>query len=175
MRASRDDTTEPSLYATLYDELKRVASRQLQGSGPCAGLCTTDLVHEAYLKLSATPDAAWENRAHFFAAAARAMRQVLVDAARRAGAARRGSGEGAVTLTGGVAAFVVPLDDILALDDALTRLRERSERLHQVVELRFFGGMRADEIATVLGVTERTVERDWAKARLVLARELGTG
>jgi RNA polymerase sigma factor (TIGR02999 family) len=93
MRASRDDTTEPSLYATLYDELKRVASRQLQGSGPCAGLCTTDLVHEAYLNLSDTPDASLENRAHFFAASARAMRQVLVDAARRAGAARRGSGE----------------------------------------------------------------------------------
>jgi RNA polymerase sigma factor (TIGR02999 family) len=164
---------ERELYAVVYDELKRIAHRHLNDVGAADTLSTTDLVHEAYLKLSHTPDQ-WDNRAHFFGAASRAMRQVLVDFARKRNATKRGGEQERVTLHSSDASLDLQLDEMLALDAALDRLNAVDQRLREVVELRFFGGLSANEIAAMLSVTPRTVERDWVKARLFLLRELET-
>jgi len=164
---------ERELYAVVYDELKRIAHRHLNDVGAADTLSTTDLVHEAYLKLSHTSDH-WENRAHFFGAASRAMRQVLVDFARKRNATKRGGEQERVTLQSSDASLDLQLDEMLALDAALDRLNAVDQRLREVVELRFFGGLSAPEIAGLLSVTARTVERDWVKARLFLLRELET-
>jgi RNA polymerase sigma factor (TIGR02999 family) len=148
----------------VYDELKRIAHYYLRGDE--ATLCTTELVHEAYLKLGGGGD--WEGRAHFFGAAARAMRQVLVDFARRRNATKRGSEVEIVSLGEGDAALDVELDEILALEGALDRLGAIDPRLRKIVELRFYAGVPQGEIARMLGISTRTVERDWLKARLVL-------
>lgn len=160
------------MFPVVYAELKRIAHRQLRDVGANDTLSTTELVHEAYLKLSRGADSSWESRAHLFGAASRAMRQVLVDFARRRNAEKRGGTGSPVTLRSSDAAFDVQLDEMLALDAALDRLNSVDERLRQVVELRFFGGLPEAEIAAILGVTERTVERDWVKARLFLLEEL---
>ena len=163
-RSSPDPALTNELVPGLYEELKRIARHQL--SLDDATLCTTELVHEAYLKLGGTKG--WEGRAHFFGAASRAMRQVLVEFARRRLAAKRGSGVEMVSLGGNDAALDVELDEIIALDDALERLNGVDERLRKIVELRFFAGLEQEEIARMLGVSTRTVERDWLKARMVL-------
>lgn len=157
------------LYATAYAELKRLAHRQLKDAGRSDTLSTTELVHEAFLKLR---EGAWDDKAHFFGAAARAMRQVLVDFARRKRASKRGGAPTPLTLRTDDASLEVQLDDILALDAALDRLNAVNSRLRQIVELRFFAGLTEQEIGQVLGVTARTVERDWTKARLFLLHEL---
>jgi RNA polymerase sigma factor (TIGR02999 family) len=157
----------------VYAELKRIARHHLRVRAAGATISTTDLVHEAYLKFGAAGADDWSSRAHFFGSASRAMRQVLVDYARRRGAAKRGGGARAVTLTGADAAIDARLDEILALDEALGNLRALDERLCRVVELRYFAGLGDAEIAACLGVTARTVGRDWLKARLFLARALG--
>jgi RNA polymerase sigma factor (TIGR02999 family) len=126
-------------------------------------------VHEAYLKLSGGAGVGAANRAHFLAIAARAMRQVLVDYARRRKAEKRGGGVVSVTLNDGEQGMDVSSDDLLALDDVLEQLEERQR---QVVELRFFGGLEEKDIAEALGVSERTVRRDWVKARAWLYRTL---
>jgi len=168
----RSDDDE--LYRRVYDELKRMASHQLRGVD-ASTLSTTELVHESYLKLQGTASADWQGRAHFFGAAARAMRQVLVDFARRRGAEKRGGAATRVSLSDGDVALQMELDEILALDSALDRLAAVDPRLRQIVELRFFGGFSEVEIAESFGVTPRTVERNWLKARLFLLRELETG
>jgi RNA polymerase sigma factor (TIGR02999 family) len=155
----------------VYDELKRIAHRHLHDVSAGDTLSTTDLVHEAYLKLSHSPGQ-WDNRAHFFGAASRAMRQVLVDFARKSQAAKRGGDQERVTLHSSDAALELQLDEMLGLDAALDRLNGVDQRLREIVELRFFGGLSPTEIAELLGVTPRTVERDWVKARLFLLREL---
>lgn len=165
-------TTDGDLYALAYDELKRVAHRYLHDIGAASTLSTTELVHEAYLKLARGTGSGWESRAHFFGSASRAMRQVLVDFARRRQALKRRSGNARVTLRSTDGALEVQFDQVLALDAALERLGDVAPRLKQVVELRFFGGLPETEIAGILGVTTRTVERDWVKARLLLMREL---
>jgi RNA polymerase sigma factor (TIGR02999 family) len=166
-----------TLFAVLYDELKRVARRELYAADPRATLRTTELVHEAFLKLGRASDVSWEGRAHFFGTASRAMRQVLVDFARRRLAAKRGGNQRMVSLgeASGVdasAALDLELGDLLDLDAALDRLDRVGPRLRQVVELRFFGGVPDVEIARLLGLSVRTVERDWLKARLFLLREM---
>jgi RNA polymerase sigma factor (TIGR02999 family) len=160
------------IYAVVYDELKRIAHRHLREVGAGDTLSTTELVHEAYLKLSPASGSQWDNRAHFFGAASRAMRQVLVDFARKRQAMKRGGVQERVTLQSSHAALDLELDQMLALDTALDRLNAVDERLRKVVELRFFAGLPEAEIAELLGVTPRTVERDWVKARLFLLREL---
>jgi RNA polymerase sigma factor (TIGR02999 family) len=161
-------------FAAVYDELKRLARRQLHAVGGGATLCTTELVHEAFLKLG-RGKGEWESRAHFFGAAARAMRQVLVDYARRRRAGKRGGGQAPVSLHDVHAAVELQVDEILALDAALTRLDTANPRLGQLVELRYFGGLDLRDVAQVLGVATRTVERDWLKARLFLLEELQPG
>ena len=155
----------------VYDDLRRLARRQLAREHGARAVNPTTLVHEAYLKLAGSaPRAA--DRAHFLAIAAHAMRQVLVDQARARRAAKRGPGWTSTTLTDG--AWVATLDPeaLIALDDALERLDPRQR---QVVECRFFGGMDDAEIAEALGVTDRTVRRDWVKARAWLNRWLHDG
>jgi RNA polymerase sigma factor (TIGR02999 family) len=158
-------------YQRTYDELKRMARHHLRG-GDDATLSTTELVHETYLKLGGDQHGGWDGRAHFFGAASRAMRQVLVDFARRRHAAKRGGNATRISLGEGDAVIDVQLDEILALDAALDRLDAVDERLRQIVELRFFGGFSEAEVAGLLGVTPRTIERNWIKARLFLLREL---
>lgn len=173
MQESR--SAQPSsdeLYRVAYHELKRMASHHLRSLDDSATLSTTELVHESYLKLRGSASGDWEGRAHFFGAASRAMRQVLVDFARRRGAAKRGGGATRVSLGDDDAVLQLELDEILALDEALGRLGTADERLRQIVELRFFGGFSQREVAAMLGITSRTVERSWLKARLFLLREL---
>jgi RNA polymerase sigma factor (TIGR02999 family) len=166
--------TPEALFDLVYDELKRIARYQLRAMPAPAMLCTTELVHEAYLKLAQGAEVSWKHRAHFFGAASRAMRQVLVDFARRRRAAKHGGGWSRVTLGHADAALETELDEILALDGALDRLNAVDQRLRQIVELRFFAGLAEREVAKLLGLSERTVERYWLKARLFLMRELDT-
>jgi RNA polymerase sigma factor (TIGR02999 family) len=162
-----------TFYGAVYAELKRIARHYLRTRDARATMSTTDLVHEAYLKFGGADVDDWQNRAHFFGSASRAMRQVLVDHARYRSAAKRGDGQAPVTLTGSDAALEVQWDELLVLDEALDRLRALDERLCRVVELRFFAGLSDEEIAGILDVSTRTVGRDWLKARLYLSRELG--
>ena len=157
------------LVPLVYEDLRRLARRQLGYERGERTLNPTALVHESYFKLSGGALAA-EDRAHFLALAARAMRQVLVDHARERNAAKRGGGLWErTTLTDGAWVRELSPDDLLALDDALESLPPRQR---QIVECRFFGGMEDREIAAALGVSERTVLRDWAKARAWLYRHL---
>ena len=170
------------LFPLVYQELKRLARSHLRRANGRPTIRTTELVHEAFLRLSKGRGDGWENRAHFFGSASRAMRQVLVAFAKRRGAAKRGGAgtrlsladaERAMgSLSDGDRALEIELDQILAIDEALHRLDAVNQRLRQVVELRFFGGVPEEEIAAILGVSARTVERDWLKARLFLLREL---
>jgi RNA polymerase sigma factor (TIGR02999 family) len=157
------------LVPLVYEDLRRVAHRQLDREGGGHTLQTTALIHEAYLKLAVGGAMSATSRAHFLAIAARAMRQVLVDYARRRKAAKRGGGVVSVTLGDEGGAPDTSADDLLALDDALNQLDPRQR---QVIECRFFGGMEEKDIAQVLGVSERTVRRDWVKARAWLYKEL---
>lgn len=160
------------LFALVYDELRRTASRHLRGESKGHTLCTTALVHEAYLRLAGDTPARWSSRAHFLAIASRAMRRVLIDHARRHLAVRRGGGVRPLALEEGMAAVEDRAETLVALDAALTRLGALDERMARVVECRFFAGLNDAETADVLGVTPRTVWRDWAKARGWLYREL---
>ena len=156
------------LVPLVYDDLHRLAHRQLNREGGGHTLQTTGLVHEAYMKLAGGKVSA-ASRSHFLAIAARAMRQVLVDYARRRKAEKRGSGVAAVTLNDGEQGVDVSPDDLLVLDEVLEQLEPRQR---QVVELRFFGGMEEKDIAEALGISERTVRRDWVKARAWLYKAL---
>lgn len=161
------------LMPAVYEELKRMAHRHLRGDGVAATLSTTELVHEAYLKLAQGAGTDWESRAHFFGAASRAMRQVLVDFARRRNAAKRGGIHELVSLGSHDAAIELELDEILSVDAALEQLERVDPRLRSVVELRFFAGLSLEDIARLLDLSTRTVERDWLKARLIILETLG--
>jgi RNA polymerase sigma factor (TIGR02999 family) len=158
------------LFPLVYQELRQIAHRRLGREREGHTLGTTALVNEAYLKLVDQTRAQWADRAHFFAVAARAMRRILVDYARRHRALKRGGAPAPVTLDDEALADAALLaderaDTLLALDDALTRLAEVDERLCRVVECRFFGGYTEEETAEVLAITPRTVRRDWVKAK----------
>jgi RNA polymerase sigma factor (TIGR02999 family) len=171
LRAARggDAGAIDRIIPLVYEDLRRLARRQLgRGFGP-QSVRPTELVHEAYVKLSAGGAATAVDRAHFLAIAACAMRQVLVNQARHRKAAKRGGGWKRATLSGGHWVVDVDVDELLTLNDALDELDERQRT---VVECRFFGGMEEREIAEALGVTERTVRRDWVKARAWLYRAL---
>lgn len=170
LRAGDADARE-RLFPLVYDELKQVARRALRRERPDHTLRPTELVHEAYLKLGAAAGP-WQDRAHFLGVAARAMRQILVDHARRRLAGKRGGGMIATTLedVGGEAAL--PPEEVLALDAALERLEQQDPRLRALVEYRFFGGLTDKEIAELLQISERTVNRDWARARAWLHKEV---
>ena len=162
------------LFDAVYGELRRIASRQLQGERPGHTLGTTGVVHETYLKLADQTRVQWQDRSHFYKVAAVAMRRILVDYARRHRAKRRGGEAQQVTLDDN-ATPAQRGETLLALDEALERLTRLNPRLGQVVECRYFGGLTEQETAEALGVTLRTVQRDWAKARGWLYLELNGG
>ena len=170
LRAARDGDASAidRVVPLVYEDLRRVARRQLGRRFGSQSVRPTELVHEAYVKLSAGGVDAVD-RGHFLAIAARAMRQVLVDDARHHRAAKRGGGWKQATLSGSHWFVDVDVDELLTLNDALEELDPRQR---QVVECRFFGGMEESEIAEALGVNERTVRRDWVKARAWLYRAL---
>lgn len=161
-------------YAALYDELKAVARVQLRRNGANEPLRTTELVHEAYVRLHVSIPSDLADRSHFLALSARAMRHVLVDHFRKRASLKRGGGRAAVTLFEDGVPAEEPAERILALDEALDRLSEIDDRLKHVVECRFFGGMTEVEIASSMGITDRTVRNYWRKAKAWLAHELGT-
>lgn len=162
---------EDRLFQLIYSDLRRGAGDLMRAERGAHTLQPTALVHEAYLRLVGA-DVEWEGRTHFLGIAARVMRQVLVDHARRRGAARRGGGWERVTLDEDFVDGRDPVFEILDLDRALNRLTGMSERMARVAELRIFAAMSRSEIAEVLAVSVSTVRNDWAVARTWLAREL---
>jgi RNA polymerase sigma factor (TIGR02999 family) len=160
------------LIPLVYNELRAIAHRQLALRARGSTLSTTALVHETYLKLVDQSRADWRDRAHFLAVASIAMRHVLVDRAKARATLKRGGERRRITLDDAHIAVDDQPDALLQLDGAMNRLAELQPRLARVVECRFFGGLTEDEIAEALGVTARTVQRDWAKARMLLQREL---
>ena len=170
-----DTTAESRLAALVYDELYRMAERHMRRERPGHSLQATALVHDAYLRLVQQDQQNWQNRAHFFAVAAKLMRQILIDHARKHRALKRGGPGDKLPLDDVVLISNDRLEEILAVDEALTRLARRDERLARVVELRFFGGLTEDEIAEALEISARTVKRDWAVAKAWLYGELFGG
>lgn len=161
------------LFGLLYEELRGIARGRLRGRPADATLRTTALINEAWLRMAAQEGLGFEDRAHFFAYASRVMRTVLVDHARRRGSEKRGGDVVRVPLQDHDLPVEQQADFILALDEALTRLATLAERACRVVECRYFGGLTEQETAAALGVTDRTVRRDWTQARDWLHRALG--
>lgn len=168
-----DEDALSRLFPLVYDELRQIARRQRRRASSPDTLNTTAVVHEAFLKLAGSKNISMEDRRHFFATAARAMRQIVVDHARAHMTQKRGGGVRPIDLD----QADVPVRDraieIVELDLALDRLRALSERLSRIVELRFFAGLTVEESAEILGIHSRTVKKDWRKARAFLFRELG--
>ena len=172
-RAGDEDALQ-ALVPLVYNELRAVAHRYLRRERRSHTLQSEALVHEAYLRLLDGRPLATENRAHFVAVAARLMRQILVDYARRHQAAKRGTGQ-QVELTLGIEPAQSPRMDIVALNDALNALSRRDAQQGRIVELRFFGGLTIEEAALALDISPATVKRDWAMARAWLSREIKKG
>jgi len=171
LRSGRREALD-RLLPVVYEQLRVIAHQRLNDRPRSGTLETTGLVHEAYLKLVDQSSTEWRDRAHFFALASVAMRHVLIDRARARATSKRGGEVEQITLD----EEVVAVDDqalaLLEIDDALNRLAETDPRLARVFECRFYGGLTEEEIAEALGVTVRTVERDWAKARMLLRDSL---
>lgn len=161
------------LFAILYDELREIARRRLRARPGDGTLRTTALIHEAWVRMAAQEGFDFEDRSHFFAYASSAMRSVLVDHARRRQTQKRGGDAVRVPLMDHDVPVEQQMDFILALDQAMTRLSSLAERAVRVVECRYFGGLTEKETAEALGITDRTVRRDWTKAREWLYRALG--
>jgi RNA polymerase sigma factor (TIGR02999 family) len=174
MRAGDTRTTE-ELFARLYEELRRMATARMAREAPGQTLQATALVHEAWLRLGGDNQPSWENRAHFFAAAAEAMRRILVDNARRKQRLKRGGDYERVDIESVELPSPMPDDQLLELDEALTRLAAVDSRAADVVKLRYFVGMTEPEVAHELGLSLATVERSWAFARAWLFREIRGG
>ncbi|MEM7048089.1 MAG: ECF-type sigma factor [Acidobacteriota bacterium] len=160
------------LMPLVYEDLRRIARRQIRQRSPGRTLDTTGLVHEAYLKMVDQTRAGFKDRGHFFAISARAMRQILVDYARNRLAAKRGGGQHHTSLDEAQAAIEMDAGWVMSLHEALNRLASRDERLVRIVECRFFAGLTEDETAEALEVSTRTVQRDWMRARIWLKEEM---
>ncbi|MFN7965084.1 MAG: ECF-type sigma factor [Acidobacteriota bacterium] len=163
------------LVELVYDDLRRIAHRHLRHNRDHGQFETTGLVHEAYLRLIDQTRATFEDRGHFFAVAALAMRQILVNAARQQSALKRGGVNQPVTLEEDRLAIDAHAERLLAIDEALLKLANVDQRLVQIVECRVFAGLGDAEIAAALNISERTVQRDWVRARAWLALMLGEG
>lgn len=161
-----------ALFHAAFDELRKLARSRLAASTPLTLLDTTALVHESWLRLSGQQSLQVETRRKFFAYASQVMRTVIVDELRERSALRRGSGERALTLNTAIGDGIATDDEAVQVHEALESLAQVEPRLAQVVEMRYFGGLTEVEIGEALGLTERTVRRDWEKARLLLAAML---
>ena len=170
--AAGEPLTADQLLAFLYDELRKLAALKIGREGPGQTLQATALVHEAWLRLGGDRQPAWQNRAHFFAAAAEAMRRILIDRAGCRGAQRRGECAEKVELEGLEIPMEMDEDQLLAMHEALDRLAENAPAKAELVKLRFFVGLTLEEAAEVLGVSVGTAKRQWAYARAWLYREI---
>jgi RNA polymerase sigma-70 factor, ECF subfamily len=166
-----DQSALEALTPLLYQELRRLARSYMRRERPDHTLQSTALVHETYMRL-VDQKVAWKSRSHFFAIAAQMMRRILVDHAKKNQTAKRGSGERPLSLAEPLVVSPEPCKDLVALDEALSRLAEHDPQRSKIVELRFFGGLSNEESAAVLGVSPATVQRQWAGARAWLYREL---
>ena len=167
-----DQAAVDALFEKVYRELRGLAKEYLRHERAGHTLQATALVHEAYLKLVGAENVSWQNRIHFFNVAAQVMRNILVDHARRHQAEKRGSGERKLSLDEAIS-FCTERDiNLIALDDALKILETLDPQQSRIVELRFFGGLKAEEIAELLGVSETTVSRQWHKAKMWLRSQL---
>jgi RNA polymerase sigma-70 factor, ECF subfamily len=169
-----DPAAADRLLPLVYAELHRLAQAYMRRERPDHTLQATALINEAYLRL-AGEDIDWTNRAHFIGLAAHVMRQVLVDYSRQHNAKRRAGGLHRVEMNDDLAISPDRLDEIVSIDQALTRLAAQNPRQARVVELRYFGGLSVEQIAAILQVAPRSVKRDWSLARIFLARELNPG
>lgn len=175
-----EPSTRDRLFALLYHRLRKLARRHLRGEAPGRTLDTTALVHEAYLKLAPYAPGGWIGDEHLLALASRAMRQIVLDHARRRNAEKRGGGD-ARRLSLDLSRLALDdregregrLEEVVMIDQALNRLAEVDPRSAQLTEMRFFGGLSNEEISDALRLSVRTVEREWRKARAFLLRELG--
>jgi len=174
LRAGKQDVAG-QLVPLIYEELRRIAGAQMRRERPGHTLQATAVVHEAYMRLAGEQDVPWQNRAHFFAIAAKTMRQVLLDYARQRHAGKRG-GEGAQKVEIDVELLIGAnrIEDIVALDEVVTRLSKLDPQQGRIVELRFFAGLNVEETAEVMGISDTTVKREWRSAKAWLHRELAT-
>ncbi len=164
----RDHSALDRAFSAFYPELKKIARARLRGSGLHGAMQTTALVHDSYLKLASGPDIAVGDRLQFFAYSSRVLRSIVVDLVREQRALRRGGDRDIVTLDTAAAEGIAASTDVEAVNDALEDLARLDPALARLVEMRFFGGMTEDEIAGALGVSKRTVTREWQKARALL-------
>jgi RNA polymerase sigma factor (TIGR02999 family) len=167
-----DQAAFEDLMPLVYDELRRMARRYMRQQPSGHTFQTTELIHEAYLKLAGTEGKDWKNRSHFFGVAATAMRHILVDYARSKASVKRGGWQERITLSDSLAQLHSQSDQIVALDDALKALSLIDERKGRVVELKYFGGMTNEEVADVMKISIDAVKRDWRFSRTWLLREL---
>ena len=172
-RAGLEMRPAAELLPVVYAELRRLAAAMAGRLPPGQTLQPTALVHEAYLRLVGDRDPGWNGRRHFFGAAARAMRDILVEQARRKGARKRGGGGHRVALTEGLALIEPPADDLLAVTEAIQNLQAEKPHLAEIAMLRYFAGLSADETAAVLEISASTLAREWRFARAWLVRRLG--
>jgi len=156
---------EAELFPFVYQELQMIARMRLRQHQPSATLDTVALIHEAYLRIIDQTSASWENRAHFFAVASRAMRFIIIDYARKQSAEKRGGGKQVVSLDEAMFAVEDRAAHLVALDEALAQLSEQNPRLGALVEYKYFGGFSYDELAAITGRSVPTLKRDWARAR----------
>jgi RNA polymerase sigma factor (TIGR02999 family) len=167
-----DEAALDRLIPAVYGELRRIAGNFMRRQNPANTLQASALVNEAFVRLIDAQGIDWQNRTHFFAVAATLMRRILVDAARRRNSLKRGGGRLRITLDERVAAADESDTDLVALDEALTRLSSANPRLSRIVELKYFAGLTEEQVAETLDVSPRTVRRDWSVARAWLFREL---
>lgn len=168
-----DESALEQLMPLVYEELRRMAKNYMRRQPSGHTFQTTELIHEAYLKIASSEEKQWQNRAHFFGVAAKAMRHILVDYARSKSTHKRGGWQDRITLVEDVAVTSGRSEEIIALDDALNQLAVLDDRKVRVVEMKFFGGLTIEEIAGVLKISPETVKRDWSFAQTWLLRELG--
>jgi len=168
----RDSKATDELLPLVYDELRRLAAQKMAGESPGHTLQPTALVHEAWLRLAGSGDQRWENRAHFFGAAAEAMRRILVDHARRKQSQKRGDGAKREELHDSVLVLTAPPDELLAVDEALDDLGAEDPHAAELVKLRYFVGMTMEEAALAMGLSKRTAEGLWTYARAWLRHRI---
>ena len=163
------------LLAAVYQELRRLAAVKLGQEPAGHTLQATALVHEAYIRLVGAEDQSWEGRGHFFAAAAEAMRRILIEKARHKRRRKRGADWQRIDLEDATLAIEGPCEDVIAVDEALTKLGQEDKIVADLVKMRYFAGLNLDEIAKILGISRRTADRYWAYARAWLHREITKG
>jgi len=171
--AAGEATARDELFTVVYDELRSIAQHFMAGERPDHTLQATAVVHEAYVRLLGDRQQHWESRAHFFGAAAEAMRRILIDHARRKASTKRGGGRKRLELTEVAQVGESAVEDLIALDQALDRLERRDATMAAVVKLRYFAGLSVEQTAAALDTSTRSVNRAWTAARAWLRREMG--